>query len=86
MSIYWNQQDVEAAIIGGVLIAIASTLNLYFYGKITGMSGIFNSLIRHSIKDGYYWKFSFFFGLISLPAIFYKINQKNSMEIFGTTF
>lgn len=44
--VYWNTTEVEQALVGGVLIAIASTISMRTYGKVTGMSEIFNSIIR----------------------------------------
>ena len=44
--VLFNTQDIISALVGGTLIAISTSLNLYFYGRITGMSGVFNSLIK----------------------------------------
>jgi hypothetical protein len=44
--VHWSNQDVIAALIGGTLIAISTSLNLLLYGRITGLSGAFNSIIR----------------------------------------
>ena len=71
--VYWNTKDVVAAMIGGVLIAISTTLNLYLYGRITGLSGIFNSVIKHDIKGGFEWKTAFFMGLLTIPVLAYQI-------------
>ena len=54
-----------------MLIGISSTLNLLWYGRITGMSGIFNSLVKFDKEAGFYWKFCFFTGLISVPSVLY---------------
>ena len=59
------------ALVGGLLIGVSSTLNLYWYGRITGMSGIFNSLIKFDKEAGFFWKFCFFSGLIFVPSIIY---------------
>jgi hypothetical protein len=67
--VYWNNQDVIASTIGGVLIAISTTLNLLLYGRITGLSGAFNSMIKYDTKAGFDWKTVFFVGLITIPAV-----------------
>jgi hypothetical protein len=67
--VYWNNQDVIAALVGGALIAIATSLNLLLYGRITGLSGAFNSIIRFDKEGGMHWKFVFFTALITIPAI-----------------
>jgi uncharacterized membrane protein YedE/YeeE len=71
--VYWNTKDVAAALVGGTLIAISTSLNLYFYGRITGLSGIFNSVIRHDLKGGFEWKTAFFMGLLTIPVLAYQI-------------
>ena len=67
--VYWVNQDVIAALIGGALIAIATSLNLLLYGRITGLSGAFNSIIRLDEEGGMHWKFVFFTALITILAI-----------------
>ena len=67
--VYWNDQDVIAALVGGTLIAISTTLNLLLYGRITGLSGAFNSIIRFDKDGGMHWKFVFLTALITIPAI-----------------
>jgi hypothetical protein len=61
--------------LGGALIALATSLNLYFYGRITGLSGIFNSVIKYDKPAGFLWKFSFFIGFISPAFLFYAIGE-----------
>ncbi len=39
-------EEYIAAIIGGIFIGIACTLNYYLYGRIVGMSGLFNTLFK----------------------------------------
>jgi uncharacterized membrane protein YedE/YeeE len=67
--VFWSNQDVIAALIGGTLIAISTSLNLLLYGRITGLSGAFNSIIRFDKEAGMHWKYVFFTALITIPAI-----------------
>jgi uncharacterized membrane protein YedE/YeeE len=67
--VYWNNQDVICALIGGTLIAISTSLNLLLYGRITGLSGAFNSIIRFDKAGGMPWKFVFLTALLTIPAI-----------------
>ena len=62
-----------AALIGGTLIAISTTLNLLLYGRITGLSGSFNTIIRLDKEGGLHWKFVFLTGLITIPAVLNQI-------------
>ena len=67
---------------GGLLIGISSTLNLYLYGRITGLSGAFNSLIKYDKNAGFLWKIAFILGLIDGP--FWILYLKgNSIDFFG---
>jgi len=63
----WN--DTGCALIGGTLIAISTTLHLLLAGRVTGNSGIFNSIIKLDKNTGLYWKLCFVFGLISIPVV-----------------
>jgi hypothetical protein len=69
----WNNQDVVAATIGGVLISISTTLNLLLYGRITGLSGAFNSMIKYDKPMGFDWKTVFMVGLLTIPALLNQI-------------
>jgi len=67
--VYWNTIEVEQALVGGVLIAIASTISMRTYGKVTGMSEIFNNIIRFERPAKSMWQYCFFVGLITCPNI-----------------
>lgn len=67
--VYWSTQEVIQALIGGCCIAAATSLNLLLYGRITGLSGIFNSVVKHDVKAGFDWKVSFGVGLLALPVL-----------------
>ncbi len=66
--VYWNTQEVICALIGGAFIAVSASLNLLFYGRVTGLSGIFNSVVKHDNSAGFYWKICFLVALFTLPA------------------
>jgi len=71
--VYWNNQDVICALIGGSLIAIATSLNLLLFGRVTGLSGAFNSIIRLDKEGGLHYKYCFMTALITIPAILNQI-------------
>jgi hypothetical protein len=68
--VVWIPEDIVCAVIGGILIAISATLNLWIYGRVSGLSGIFNSVIKYDKKNGFFYKFCFFVGIITFPTIF----------------
>ena len=72
--------DLYAAAIGGIIIGLATTLNFATYGRITGMSGIFNSLIKISIKEGFKWKLWFLSGLITATYSLYYFTDKGKWK------
>jgi len=43
--VFWNQYDIANALIGGLLIGVATTFHLLIKGRITGFSGIYYSLV-----------------------------------------
>jgi uncharacterized membrane protein YedE/YeeE len=55
------------------LIAASTSLNLLYYGRITGLSGIFNSIVKHDVKAGFDWKVCFMVGLLTLPVLLNQI-------------
>ena len=75
-----NATDLLWALIGGVIIGLAATLNLLLYGRITGNSSIFNTIIRVRFQDGLKWKYSFFAGLIAVSSIIYHSTDKGRWE------
>jgi len=83
MSYYFSLSDNSAAILGGALIAISSSLNLLFNGKITGMSGIFFGLI--SFEKNAMWKLAFLNGMLIMSCGMKKFihnSYYNSTEEF----
>mmetsp|Transcript_10117 Transcript_10117/g.9975 ORF Transcript_10117/g.9975 Transcript_10117/m.9975 type:complete len:229 (-) Transcript_10117:421-1107(-) len=68
-------EDLISAFIGGCLIGLATTLNYYMYGRITGNSGIFNTLIKFNVKEGLRWKYSFLAGIASIGYLIYLITD-----------
>ena len=67
--VYWNTQEVIQALLGGALIALSATLNLLYYGRISGLSGMFYSVSTLDKTGGLYWKYSFLCGLLTIPVL-----------------
>lgn len=49
-------------LIGGLLIGLSSTLMLWGLGRITGVSGIYSSILTPQRES--FWKYSFIVGLV----------------------
>ncbi|XP_075261778.1 uncharacterized protein LOC142353429 [Convolutriloba macropyga] len=65
--------DVARGLAGGLLIGISSTLNLFLYGHLTGLSGYLSVSLMLRIKSGFFWKLTFICGLISSILVAYLI-------------
>ena len=63
------------AFIGGIIIGISSTLNLYIYGRITGLSGVFNSVIKADRKAGFYWKYALVTGMLTTTVPIFLVTD-----------
>jgi len=83
-----SAEDYLPAFFGGVLIGISASLNLLLMGRITGLSGIFNSLYNLDIAGGFYWKYAFFSGLISSSLALYYASDEGTFTngTFTITF
>jgi hypothetical protein len=65
----WIAQDIIAATIGGIIIAISTSLNLLLFGRVTGLSGNVYSIIKGDRANGFDYKAVFMIGLITIPAV-----------------
>jgi len=71
--------EIWRPIVGGILLSLASSTNLYLKGRITGFSGIFFGMI--TLKD-YIWKLSFISGVLWISNLFYAFSpsEKNFFD------
>jgi uncharacterized membrane protein YedE/YeeE len=74
-----QSEDYLVSLIGGVIIAISTSINLYFNGRVTGMSGIYNTLMKGPNHDDFPWKFGFLAGLIMITFPLWYGLRDNSM-------
>jgi len=74
-----------SAFIGGCIIGLSATLNLAIFGRITGMSGIFNTLIKFNVQEGVRWKAGFFVGLVSAGYLFYLVTDAGKWKTSSFT-
>ena len=72
--------DIQAAIYGGSMIALSSSLMYVLYGRITGLSGILNTCLSFNIKSTFFFLcFSFITGLITFVKCWID-NYSNNRE------
>ena len=60
--------DLVSALLGGVLIGLASVLLMLLNGRIAGISGILGGALTISARDRI-WRFAFIAGLVVAPII-----------------
>jgi uncharacterized membrane protein YedE/YeeE len=63
-------ENIGMPLLGGMLIGVAATLLLLFYGKIFGVSGIVGGLFKNETKD-YDWRIAIVLGFLAGGAILY---------------
>lgn len=66
--------DPVSALVGGVLIGVASVLLMVLNGRIAGISGILGGLLSGGAGDKA-WRIAFVAGLIAAPLIFAAMGQ-----------
>ncbi|NUM59730.1 MAG: YeeE/YedE family protein [Bdellovibrionaceae bacterium] len=60
------------AVVGGILIGIASSLMLVFNGRVTGIAGIYNGILSFVKKDTA-WRVAFVLGLVTSGIIGFRL-------------
>ena len=69
MSIDWANFTPWSAMLGGLLIVLASSMVVLLNGRIAGISGILGGLLRPT-KGDLSWRIAFLLGLIVAPLVF----------------
>lgn len=68
-------QSIINAVIGGLLIGVASSLMLILNGRVTGIAGIVNGILSLPKKDTA-WRVAFVAGLVLVGIVLYQINPQ----------
>ena len=75
-------------IAGGVLIGVSATENFLMQGRITGLSGMFNTIVTLNRKSGLHWKLPFISGmLLTTYGVYYLTGNSfkygnNTIKLF----
>jgi uncharacterized membrane protein YedE/YeeE len=75
----FNTIDIATAILGGILISLATTIHLALKGRVTGFSGILFGLLSLEGKN-FHWKLSVFNGLIAICSVIFSIYKFNPVS------
>jgi len=75
--------DISCALVGGAIMASATSLNLLLCGKITGMSSLLSSVLGG--KPDFRWKLSSMVGIMTgaLVGFQYLGGRTGSLDLFG---
>ena len=69
MTIDWNHFTPWAALVGGILLGLASAMFILVNGRILGISGIVGGLLRPKAGDAG-WRISFLLGMLAAPLLY----------------
>ena len=69
MSIDWNAFTPWSALAGGVLIGIAAAMFALLNGRVAGISGVIEGLLKPTAGD-VAWRTAFVIGLVASPLLY----------------
>lgn len=69
MHVDWASFTPWSAVIGGVIIGVATAMLVLVNGRIAGISGIVGGLLRPSATD-FAWRAAFLAGLVAAPLLY----------------
>jgi hypothetical protein len=70
MSIAWDTFTPFSALLGGVLIGVASGAFALLKGRVAGISGIVGGLLGPPARGDRGWRLAFVLGLLLAPAVY----------------
>jgi len=74
----YNHEDLEVALIGGLIISFAVSLHLFLKGRKFGGINTLEGIITP--KADSYWKITFFLSIVITTCFWFKIYE------FGTAY
>jgi len=80
MTIDWSNFTPFAALVGGVLIAVATAMLLLLNGRIAGISGIIGGLLRPQ-EGNLGWRLAFVIGLLLAPAAYRLFDEIPAIQV-----
>jgi uncharacterized membrane protein YedE/YeeE len=80
MSIDWSHFTPASALVGGIVIGLASALFILVDGRIAGISGIVGGLVRPKRAD-LGWRIAFVAGLLAAPIAYAAVSSMPALTI-----
>ena len=68
--VHLSLPEIEGALIGGLLISLATSLNFFIYGRTDSMHDILSTTFKLRKQDPeFQWKLAYLFGVITFPFL-----------------
>ena len=80
MSIDWNAFTPWSALMGGMLIGLATAMFVLLNGRIAGISGVLGGLLKPVAGD-VLWRAAFVAGLIGAPLVYTLVSVVPAVQI-----
>jgi uncharacterized membrane protein YedE/YeeE len=75
MNFNWSSFTPMSALLGGLLIGLASVVLLIGIGKVAGISGMVGNLLSSAKQPSQRWRWAFLIGLLLSPWV-YRVYQQ----------
>ena len=69
-------QKIGMALFGGALIAVSSSLNYIFFGKITGLSGYLSYVLGFKFGPIFHLRLCFLVGMVTVVDLYYNFSGR----------
>ena len=80
MTINWNAFTPWSALIGGVLIGLATAMFALLNGRIAGISGVLGGLLK-PVRGDVGWRAAFVLGLVAAPLVYALVAALPAVQI-----
>ncbi|MES3024930.1 MAG: YeeE/YedE family protein [Pseudomonadota bacterium] len=84
MQIDWTNFSPWSALVGGLLIGLASALLLLLNGRVAGISGILGGMLRAPAGE-FGWRLAFVAGLVVSPLVYRLFAPLPAMRVEAST-
>ena len=86
IDVWSSEENAKWAIIGGILIGLSNLMAYLIYGRSSGISNKFYTLIRGKTSEGLHWVLPYFAGMILITAICgYTFGSRIELPLIGVS-
>ncbi|WP_309684179.1 YeeE/YedE family protein [Polaromonas sp.] len=84
MTLDWNAFTPWSALLGGLLIGLASAMFALLNGRIAGISGVLGGLLK-PVRGDLAWRVAFIGGLVAAPLLYALFSTLPTVQIDAGT-